>query len=317
VVDGPPSAGRDARLRLAELEALWSRFAPGSDIDRLNRAAGAPVHVSRATITLLNTMVKAAEATSGRYDPTVLPALMDAGYRASIDDADRVSTLSPGPHRSGVGMADVVIDADAQTVTLPPDVAIDPGGIGKGLAADLVVEQLVLGGAAGALVSIGGDLATAGAVPRDARLGGGGGGSAPPRPCAGAPGRTLRGRGHVVHHQPPLDVARQEHPPRDRPPHGRPLGDRPGHGHRRCTSCLAGRGARHRRLARWQRPCAGLRTTSTAWRRWPSPRGPTLRHRWPRAHPYPPTKHCRGGLFHERPGVVVRRELRESSPGCC
>jgi thiamine biosynthesis lipoprotein len=165
VVDGPPSAGRDARLRLAELEALWSRFAPGSDIDRLNRAAGAPVHVSRPTITLLSTMAKAAEATSGRYDPTVLPALLAAGYRASIDDADRVSTLSPGPHRSGVGMADVGNDADAQTVTLPPDVAIDPGGIGKGLAADLVVEQLVLGGAAGALVSIGGDLATAGQSP--------------------------------------------------------------------------------------------------------------------------------------------------------
>jgi thiamine biosynthesis lipoprotein len=165
VVDGPPSAGRDAHLRLAELEALWSRFAAGSDIDRLNQAAGAPVHVSRPTITLLCTMAKAAEATSGRYDPTVLPALLAAGYRASIDDADRVSTLSPGPHRSGVGMADVVIDADAQTVTLPPDVAIDPGGIGKGLAADLVVEQLVLGGAAGALVSIGGDLATAGQSP--------------------------------------------------------------------------------------------------------------------------------------------------------
>ncbi len=164
-LDGPASAGRDARLRLVELEALWSRFAPGSDIDRLNRAAGAPVHVSRATITLLNTMVEAAKETEGRYDPTVLPALIDAGYRASIDDADRISTLSPGPHRSCVGLDAVAIDADACTVTLPPDVAIDGGGIGKGLAADLVAEQLVLDGAAGALVSIGGDLAAAGESP--------------------------------------------------------------------------------------------------------------------------------------------------------
>lgn len=151
-LDGPASAGRDARLRLIELEALWSRFAPGSDIDRLNTAAGSPVPVSRSTITLLQTMVAAANATGGRYDPTVLPALLEAGYRASIDDADRITTLPSGPHRSCVGMSEVHIDGDASTVTLPPDVAIDPGGIGKGLAADLVAEQLVLDGAAGALV---------------------------------------------------------------------------------------------------------------------------------------------------------------------
>ena len=165
-LDGPASAGRDARLRLIELEALWSRFAPGSDIDRLNTAAGSPVPVSRSTITLLQTMVAAANATGGRYDPTVLPALLEAGYRASIDDADRITTLPSGPHRSCVGMSEVHIDGDASTVTLPPDVAIDPGGIGKGLAADLVAEQLVLDGAAGALVSIGGDLAVAGESPQ-------------------------------------------------------------------------------------------------------------------------------------------------------
>ncbi|MEZ5381694.1 MAG: FAD:protein FMN transferase [Microthrixaceae bacterium] len=164
-LDGPPNAGRDARLRLAELEALWSRFAPGSDIDRLNRAAGAPVPVSSPTVTLLRTMVEASQRTEGRYDPTVLPALMDAGYRASIDDAGRVTQLAPGPHRSCVGVSGVEVDAETGSVTLPPGVAIDPGGIGKGLAADLVAEQLVLDGAAGALVSIGGDLATAGSAP--------------------------------------------------------------------------------------------------------------------------------------------------------
>jgi thiamine biosynthesis lipoprotein len=40
---------------------------------------------------------------------------------------------------------------------------VDPGGIGKGLAADLAVAQLLDEGVDGALVEIGGDLATAGA----------------------------------------------------------------------------------------------------------------------------------------------------------
>jgi FAD:protein FMN transferase len=37
-------------------------------------------------------------------------------------------------------------------------VQFDPGGIGKGLAADIVTEELLDAGAAGALVSVGGDV---------------------------------------------------------------------------------------------------------------------------------------------------------------
>ncbi len=46
---------------------------------------------------------------------------------------------------------------------LPPGVHLDPGGIGKGLAADLVVGELLDRGAAGACVGIGGDVRVAGA----------------------------------------------------------------------------------------------------------------------------------------------------------
>ena len=49
------------------------------------------------------------------------------------------------------------VDA-ARLVVLPPGVTIDPGGIGKGFAADLVVEEVRAGGATGACVNIGGDL---------------------------------------------------------------------------------------------------------------------------------------------------------------
>jgi thiamine biosynthesis lipoprotein len=57
------------------------------------------------------------------------------------------------------------IAIDAPTITLPTGLAIDPGGIGKGLAADLAVAQLLASGAAGALVSIGGDIVMGGAPP--------------------------------------------------------------------------------------------------------------------------------------------------------
>lgn len=41
----------------------------------------------------------------------------------------------------------------------------DPGGIGKGLAADLVTAELLAAGAAGACVNLGGDLRVAGRAP--------------------------------------------------------------------------------------------------------------------------------------------------------
>jgi thiamine biosynthesis lipoprotein len=42
--------------------------------------------------------------------------------------------------------------------------ALDPGGIGKGLAGDLVVAELLRLGAGGALVSVGGDITAGGAA---------------------------------------------------------------------------------------------------------------------------------------------------------
>jgi thiamine biosynthesis lipoprotein len=43
---------------------------------------------------------------------------------------------------------------------------LDAGGIGKGLAADMVVAELIASGARGASVSIGGDVAVRGAAPQ-------------------------------------------------------------------------------------------------------------------------------------------------------
>jgi thiamine biosynthesis lipoprotein len=94
----------------------------------------------------------------------VLAALEAAGYDRSfelIDASDApVSAATPAP-----GCANVVLDGDRRTVTLPRGVGFDPGGIGKGMAADLVTEQLLDEGAAGASVSLGGDGRTAGEPP--------------------------------------------------------------------------------------------------------------------------------------------------------
>lgn len=158
----PPLADR-AVDRLAELEQRWSRFLEHSDITILNRAQGRAVSVDPSTILAVEAIVEAWHRTGGRFDPTVLPALVAHGYRHSVGVGGALAPAVPG---RVIGAPDgIVIDRRAGTITLPPEVAIDLGGIGKGMAADLVVAELLAAGAAGALVNVGGDLRVAGEPP--------------------------------------------------------------------------------------------------------------------------------------------------------
>jgi thiamine biosynthesis lipoprotein len=154
-----------AAARLDELEARWSRFLPTSEVSRLNAAGGAPVVVSPDTMLLIERAVAGWRSTAGRFDPTVLPALVAAGYDQTFDDlpADAGADAVPQP---SPGCAGIEIDPIVHSVRLPRDVAFDAGGIGKGLAADLVVAQLRLAGAQGVCMNIGGDLRVEGDGPR-------------------------------------------------------------------------------------------------------------------------------------------------------
>lgn len=165
VTGGDESLVAVAHERLDRLERLWSRFIPTSDISRINLARGRPTVVDAETITLVATMVDAWRLTAGRYDPTVLPVLVANGYDRSIDDAERVTVTPSGALRVG-GASGIAIDLASSTVAVPPSVTLDPGGIGKGLAADLTVSELLGAGARGALVSIGGDMAMSGEPPQ-------------------------------------------------------------------------------------------------------------------------------------------------------
>jgi thiamine biosynthesis lipoprotein len=164
LVDPAADAQGYARRRLEELERRWSRFLPASDVSRLNEAPEAFVVVSPDTVELLATMKQAWSLTGGRYDPTLLRAINAAGYSRSHDGSGRRSS-SAGPRASACTIADVGLHAETSAVVVPAGLGIDPGGIGKGLAADLVVTELLGRGTAGALVCIGGDLAAAGDPP--------------------------------------------------------------------------------------------------------------------------------------------------------
>ncbi len=162
-----PSLFALAQRRASALEQLWSRFLPDSELSRLNSRPGETVAVSADTYLLIDHAVAAWKWTAGRFDPTVLNVMIDNGYDRSFEQMKaNPSIIKPKTAASKApGCAHIVLDEANQTVTLPMGVGLDPGGIGKGLAADLIVETLLDHGAAGALVSMGGDLKVCGEAP--------------------------------------------------------------------------------------------------------------------------------------------------------
>ncbi len=103
----------------------------------------------------------------------MLAHLRAAGYDRSFELLDhpdsafdrRAERAQPRRATRPPTAPDIDLDRVVGTVRLGPTTSFDPGGIGKGFAADLVAEELMSSGARGALVNVGGDLRAAGVSP--------------------------------------------------------------------------------------------------------------------------------------------------------
>lgn len=159
LVDGTRAALSAAVDRLHLLDRRWSRFRADSEVSRLTTGAGRPVPVSSDTLLLVALAQQGWHRTDGRYDPTLLAAVRRAGY---TDDFARLGQVTAPPAERVAHdprtCARIVIDEDAGSITLPDGGGFDPGGIGKGLAADLVSADLAARGVRGGCVNVGGDL---------------------------------------------------------------------------------------------------------------------------------------------------------------
>lgn len=161
IVGGPDHLLDDAACRIEQLERLWSRFIDSSEICELNRRAGGDVEVSIETALLVERAIEAWRLTGGGFDPTVLGDVLRAGYDISFETMPTEKMSSPSSLLTGC----TDIEIKGRTVRLPAGVGFDPGGIGKGLAADIVIGEALGAGAAGACVNLGGDLRVAGESP--------------------------------------------------------------------------------------------------------------------------------------------------------
>ena len=151
---------------LEDVDTAYSRFRQDSELSRLNASPGRVVRVSPLLATAIDAAQRAARLTDGAVDPTIGQAIRVAGYD---DDFSRVAAQG-GPVTLRTwrvpGWKAIGFDRRSRVVFLPDGVELDLGSTGKALAADLAARAaLNAAGAGGVLVSLGGDIATAGTPP--------------------------------------------------------------------------------------------------------------------------------------------------------
>jgi thiamine biosynthesis lipoprotein len=174
VVDAPEArdtatvradARRIADVELGRIDAAVNRFRPDSEIRRIAGRLPHGVTVSPLLAQFVRRALDAAVLTGGRVDPAVGRSIDAIGYDRDIalieDDAGPVRavvSLRP-PWRS--------VRLDGDRLTVPAHLRLDLGATAKALAADLVAARTadVLGYAV--LLSLGGDIATAGPEPAE------------------------------------------------------------------------------------------------------------------------------------------------------
>ena len=144
-------------------EARFSRFRGTSELTRVNRAAGTWMPVSARFQEVVRLALSQAERTEGLFDPTVLGAVIAAGYDRDFDEVLAGARLALQPAPPCGRWAEVEMMEGA--VRLPAGTGLDLGGIAKGFTSDLAAEAVVSAGLPWVLVSAGGDLRLFGDAP--------------------------------------------------------------------------------------------------------------------------------------------------------
>jgi thiamine biosynthesis lipoprotein len=169
VVQDPADADRAVALlsdELCRIDETCSRFRSDSELQMVHELAGHTVQVSPQLFSALETAYDVAVKTKGAVDPTVGNAIAALGYDRDIDQI--VDTEGPAHALQPVaGYSHIQLCRAERTVRIPRGVRLDLGSSAKALAADLAAARVAGELGAGVLVSLGGDVAVAGAAPME------------------------------------------------------------------------------------------------------------------------------------------------------
>lgn len=161
---------------LARIDRACSRFRPDSDLSRVNAQPGRLVRVDPVLVEAIDVALRAARMTDGEVDPALGTALLLAGYdrdwelMVNGDSAARCRVQSlPAGIRAHVraGWRTIELERELCMVRVPRGVQLDLGATAKAWAADRAARAVHEATGSGVLVSLGGDISTAGQAPAE------------------------------------------------------------------------------------------------------------------------------------------------------
>ncbi len=159
-----PASVATVRSVFEREEQRFSRFRADSELSAVNAAAGAWTVVSIEFAWVVELALAAWRETDGRFDPTVLDAVIAAGYDRDFDEILAGARGALRPPRPCGRAGEVALAG--RRLLLPEGVGLDLGGVAKGWTVDVAAEAAVACGLRWALVNAGGDLRIAGTAPR-------------------------------------------------------------------------------------------------------------------------------------------------------
>jgi thiamine biosynthesis lipoprotein len=157
-----PAAQAIVEASLAAVDRACSRFRADSELRLVSRAAGQPVRVSPLFAELVGVALEAANRTGGDVDPTVGSAMIGLGYDR---DFAQLPASSPGASVVVAAPGWQRVELRDRELRVPAGVELDLGATAKAFTADLCARRVANLCDVGVLVSLGGDIATAGPAP--------------------------------------------------------------------------------------------------------------------------------------------------------
>ncbi len=147
------------REALVLVDQTCSRFRDDSDLRRVNARAGTWTEVHPLLVAAVRAALAVAHDTDGLIDPLLGRSMVSLGY-----DKD-FRSLAPSHQPPVAARPDAwrEIAVGDGALRIPRGTALDLGSIGKAFASDLVAQALESQHGIDALISVGGDIALAGA----------------------------------------------------------------------------------------------------------------------------------------------------------
>ena len=148
------------RRKIVKFEKKFSRFLPESEVVRFNLNQNSSRKVSYEFLEILKLCLKMSKKTDHIFNPFILPALQKAAYVGSWPNVGDFVSQTNFSTKNVCQVKDIKIKQNL--VYLPPNCAIDLGGIGKGYLLDNLGDDLRTSGVDNFWLSFGGDILVSG-----------------------------------------------------------------------------------------------------------------------------------------------------------